>query len=85
MTAKPTYLVQTFKKVRGGHVVPGDREAAPTATGAIKKAEAMSARFPGTAALAILADAETGELQSGTILAAFGEMPEDFADSLRGG
>ena len=83
--SKPTYLVQTFKKVRGGQIVPGDREQAPTESGAIKKAEAMAGRFLGTAALAIVADAETGDLISGRILASFGEMPEDFADSLRGG
>ena len=38
---------------------------------------------PGTAALRIVADDETGELESATILGRFGEVPDDFAESLQ--
>ena len=40
---------------------------------------------PGTAALKIIADDETGELESVTILGQFGEVPENFAESLQSG
>ena len=82
--AKPQFVVQTFKKVRG-QLVPGDRELVPSESGARKKAAAMAPRFPGTAALKIEADEETGELKSAEILETHGEVPEDFADTLRGG
>jgi hypothetical protein len=49
----------------------------------LKRAEAMAARMPGTAALQIVADDETGELESATILGQYGEVPDDFAESLQ--
>ncbi|MCJ2106473.1 hypothetical protein MKK70_14000 [Methylobacterium sp. E-041] len=84
MGMKTTFVVQTFI-VKRKRLVPGDREVAPTESGALKKAEAMSGRMPGTAALKVVADDETGELESATILASFGEVPEDFAGSLQRG
>ncbi|GJE42104.1 hypothetical protein [Methylobacterium soli] len=84
MAMRTTFLVQTFV-VKRKRLVPGDRELAPTESGARKKAEAMAARMPGTAALRIVADDETGELESATILDQFGEVPDDFAESLQGG
>ena len=51
----------------------------------MKRAEAMAGRMPGTAALRIVADDETGELESATILGQFGEVPDDFAEGLTGG
>jgi hypothetical protein len=44
----------------------------------------MAARFPGTAAIKVVADDETGELESAAILGSFGEVPDDFAESLQG-
>jgi hypothetical protein len=41
--------------------------------------------MPGTAAFKIVAADETGELESATILGQFGEVPDDFAESLQGG
>ena len=84
MTMKTTYLVQTFV-IKRKRLVPGDREVSPTESGALKKAEAMAGRMPGTAALRVVADDETGELEGVTILGKFGDVPEDFADSLQGG
>ena len=45
----------------------------------------MAGGMPGTAALKIVADDEPGELESSTIVGQFGEVPEDFAQSLQGG
>jgi hypothetical protein len=61
----------------------GDRRVSTTSSAALKRAEAMAARMPGTAALQIVADDETGELKSATILGQFGEVPDDFAESLQ--
>jgi hypothetical protein len=47
--------------------------------------EAIAIRMPGTAVLRIVADGETGELESATILGQFGEVPEDFAEPVSGG
>jgi hypothetical protein len=84
MALKTTFLVQTFV-IKRKRLVPGDREVAPTESGALKKAEAMAGRMPGTAAIRVVADDETGELESATILGRFGEIPDDFAESLQGG
>ena len=83
MATKTTYLVQTFN-LKQKRLVPGQRDVAPTESGALKRAEAMARRLPGTAALRIVADDETGELDSAAILGTFGEVPEDFAESLTG-
>ena len=84
MGMKTTFVVQTFT-IKRKRLIPGDRELAPTEHGALKKAEAMSGRMPGTAALKVVADDETGELESVAILGQFGDVPEDFAESLQGG
>lgn len=84
MALKTTFLVQTFI-VKRKRIVPGTQEVAATASGALKKAEAVAARVQGSAALQIVADDETGELESATILGQFGEVPDDFAEQLRGG
>lgn len=84
MTHKTTFVVQTFELKRK-RLIPGQREIAPNESGALKEAEAMAGRLRGTAALRIVADDETGELDSTTILATFGEVPDDFAEQLAGG
>ena len=84
MGMKTTFIVQTFV-IKRKRLVPGDREVAPTESGALKKAEAMAGRMPGTAAIRVIADDETGELESATILGQFGEVPDDFAENLQGG
>ena len=84
MTAKPTYVVQTFEKKRG-RLVPTTKEVAPSESGARKKAEAVAGRMPGAAAISIVVDAESGEVQAATILGTWGEIPDDFAESLMGG
>ncbi|HEV2544443.1 MAG TPA: hypothetical protein VGU70_16940 [Methylobacterium sp.] len=82
MTMRTTYLVQTFVLKRK-RLCPGDQQMSPTVSGALKRAEAMAARLPGTAAIQIVADDETGELESATILGRFGDVPDDFAETLQ--
>ncbi len=82
MTMRTTFLVQTFVLKRK-RLVPGDRQVPTTSSAALKRAVAMATRMPGTAALQIVADDETGELESATILGQFGDVPDDFAESLQ--
>ncbi len=70
-----------FSSTRRKRLTPDWPEVASTESGALKKAEAMSARRPGTAAIQIVADDETGELETAAILGQFGEVPDDFAES----
>ena len=81
---KTTYVVQPFELHRK-RLRPARQEVAPSESGALKKAEAMAGRLPGAAAVKIVADDETGELESATILGQWGEVPEDFAETVRGG
>ena len=84
MTLKTTFVVQTFELKRK-RLVPGARDVAPTENGALKRAEAIAGRMPGAAALKVVADDETGELDHVSILGQFGEVPDDFAEGLSGG
>jgi hypothetical protein len=84
MALKTTYLVQPFELHRK-RLRPARQEPAQTEFGACKKAEALSGRMPGAAALKIVADDETGELEGITLLGHWGEVPDDFAESLQGG
>lgn len=71
MAMKTTFLVRAFVLKRK-RLIPGDRQVSPTSSGAMKRAEAMAMRMPGAAALQIVADDETGELESTTILGQYG-------------
>lgn len=84
MALKTTFLVQPFELHRK-RLRPTRQEPAQSEFGALKKAEALAARLPGAAALKVVADDETGELDSVTILGQFGDIPDDFAESLLGG
>ena len=84
MGMRTTFMVQTFETHRK-RLRPGNRDVAPTESGALKRAEAIAGRMPGAAALRIVADDETGELESVAILGQFGEVPEDFAEQVSGG
>ncbi len=50
---------------------------------ALKGAEAVAGRIPSSAAIKVTADNETGELEAVTILGQFGEISEDFGESLQ--
>ncbi|MHB2207283.1 hypothetical protein [Methylobacterium sp. CM6257] len=83
MTFRTTFVVQPFELHRN-RLRPARQEPAQSEFGALKKAEALAARMPGAAALKVVADDETGELESVTILGQFGAIPEDFAETLQG-
>ncbi|APX84322.1 hypothetical protein BV511_06085 [Methylorubrum extorquens] len=82
MTMRTTFLMQTFVLKRK-RLIPGDRQVSPTSSGAMKRAEAMAVHMPGTAALQIVADDETGELEGAIMLGRYDEVPDDFAESLQ--
>lgn len=81
MANKTTFIVQAFVLKRG-RLVPGAKDVAPTQNGALKRAETLANRMPGTAAISVVADDETGEVSAISILGTFGQVPDDFADSL---
>jgi hypothetical protein len=83
MTFRTTFVVQPFELHRN-RLRPARQEPAQSEFGALKKAEALAARMPGAAALKVVADDETGEFESVTILGQFGAIPEDFAETLQG-
>lgn len=84
MMMRTTIMVQTFE-IRRKRLWPGARDVAPTENGALKRAEAIARRMPGTVALRIVVDDDAGELESVAILGQFSEVPEDFAEQVSGG
>ncbi|MCJ2125546.1 hypothetical protein [Methylobacterium sp. J-077] len=84
MAMKTTFVVQPFE-IHRNRLRPARQETAQTESGALKKAEALAARMPGAAALKVVADEEIGELEGLTVLGQWGEVPEEFAESLRDG
>ncbi|WP_267427796.1 hypothetical protein [Methylobacterium sp. GC_Met_2] len=84
MALKTTYIVQPFE-IHRKRLRPARQEQAQSESGALKKAENLANRVPGAAALKVVADDETGELEGVTILGQWGEIPDDFAESLQGG
>ncbi len=63
MALKTSFLVQPFE-IHRKRLRPARQEAAQTESGALKKAENLAKRVPGAAALKIVADDETGELEA---------------------
>lgn len=84
MTMRTSYLVQPFE-IHRKRLRPARQEQSPTESGVLKKAENLAKRMPGAAALKVIADDETGELEGVSILGQWGDVPEDFAESLQGG
>jgi len=84
MAMKTAFVVQPFELHRK-RLRPGRQEPASTESGALKKPENLAKRMPGAVALKVVADDETGELEGVTILGQWGEIPDDFAESLQGG
>ena len=65
MAMKTSSVVQPFEIPRK-RLRPARQEPAQTEGGALKKAETLARRMPGAAALKVVADDETGELESVT-------------------
>ena len=81
MAVTTRFLVQAFEHVEG-QLVPTRRTGAASESLALRQAEATAARLPGAAALRLAAGPD-GEAV--TILGAFGDVPDDYADGLAGG
>ena len=84
MALQTSFFVQAFAMNRG-QLKPGKRDLAPSENGAIKKADAWAAREKGVAAIKVIADDETGEVSEAVVLASHGQVPDDFADQIKGG
>ena len=84
MAMKTAFVVQPFE-IHRKRLRPARQEPAQSESGALKKAENLAKRMPGAAAIKVVADDETGELEAATILGQWGEVPEDLAESLQGG
>ncbi|MGU3468807.1 hypothetical protein ACLBXO_28575 [Methylobacterium sp. C33D] len=83
MAMKTAFAVQPLELHRT-RLRPARQEPAKTGSGAVKKAENLAKRMPGAAALKVVADDETGELEGVTILGQWGEIPHAFAESQHG-
>ena len=84
MPGNPTFVVMSFVMKRGRRS-PGAKDVAPSSSGAVKRAEAQAARNAGTAALRIVADEESGEVEDAEILATLGQVREDLLEQIKGG
>jgi hypothetical protein len=82
MPASTTYVVQGFEHV-GGRLVTTMRNVAQSEKHALLQAEAFARKFSGAAALRLVRD--EGEMETTTVLGAFGDVPDDFSDALAGG
>jgi hypothetical protein len=83
MAMKTAFVVQPFE-IHRKRLRPAQQKPAQSESGALKKAENLAERMPGAAAIKVLADDETGELEGVTILSQWG-IPDDFTESLQGG
>lgn len=75
MATAEKFIILPYKKNRG-NLVPGEMRQASNAFSAEKIAFAMSDRFVGVAAYAVLVDDETGDMTSPRLLAKHGEIAD---------
>ena len=75
------FVVQGFEHV-GGALVPTNRHSAVSVVDALRQAEALAAKLPGSAALRIADEAGAERV---TVLGAFGDVPDTVAEGLAGG
>ncbi|MGE7418571.1 hypothetical protein [Methylobacterium tarhaniae] len=82
MGMRTTFMVQTFE-IHRKRLRPGNRDVAPTESGALKQAEAIARPMPGTAARRIVADDGTGGLESTANLGRFSEVLKDICEKVK--
>lgn len=75
MAIAEKFIVLPYKKNRG-NLVPGEMRQASNAMSAEKIATAMSSRFIGVAAYAVMVDDETGDMTSPRLLIQHGEIAD---------
>jgi hypothetical protein len=75
MSIAEKFIILPYKKNRG-NLVPGEMRQASNAVSAEKIASAMSERFIGVAAYAVMVDDETGDMTAPRLLAKHGEIAD---------
>ncbi|MBB6489275.1 hypothetical protein [Rhizobium lusitanum] len=75
MSNAEKFIILPYRKNRG-NLVPGEMRQASNAVSAEKIASAMSARFVGVAAYAVMVDEETGDMTSPRLLVKHGEISD---------
>lgn len=75
MATAEKFIILPYKRNRG-NLVPGEMRQASNAVSAEKIASAMSERFVGVAAYAVMVDDETGDMSSPRLLAKHGEIAD---------
>ena len=75
MSTAEKFIVLPYRKSRG-NLVPGEMRQASNAVSAEKIATAMSDRFVGVAAYAVMVDEETGDMSSPRLLVKHGEIAD---------
>ncbi|MDU0365224.1 hypothetical protein RWK44_33180 [Rhizobium sp. 25PS6] len=75
MASAEKFIVLPYRKNRG-NLVPGEMRQASNSVSAEKIASAMSERFVGVAAYAVIVDEETGDMSSPRLLARYGEIAD---------
>lgn len=75
MSAAEKFIILPYRMNRG-NLVPGEMRQASNAVSAEKIASAMSGRFIGVAAYAVMVDDETGDMTSPRLLAKHGEVAD---------
>lgn len=75
MSIAEKFIILPYKKNRG-NLVPGEMRQASNAVSAEKIASAMSDRFIGVAAYAVMVDDETGDMTAPRLLAKHGEIAD---------
>ena len=75
MSNAEKFIILPYRKNRG-NLVPGEMRQASNAVSAEKIASAMSTRFIGVAAYAVMVDEETGDMTSPRLLAKHGEISD---------
>ncbi|MBM7047878.1 MULTISPECIES: hypothetical protein [Rhizobium] len=75
MAIAEKFIVLPYKKNRG-NLVPAEMRQASNAMSAEKIATAMSSRFVGVAAYAVMVDDETGDMTSPRLLIQHGEIAD---------
>ncbi|MFJ6323204.1 MULTISPECIES: hypothetical protein [unclassified Rhizobium] len=75
MSSAEKFIILPYRKNRG-NLVPGEMRQASNAVSAEKIASAMSDRFVGVAAYAVMVDEETGDMTSPRLLVKHGEISD---------
>lgn len=77
-----TFVIQPFH-VHRKKLTPSQATPAKTRSAALNDGRRIAFGRPGAAVLRILADDETGEPSSIEVIERFGEIPEEFEESIR--